>query len=74
MSEVPIKVISSRLPGAPRPKASVAMITYNHENFIRLLLPRKPLGNQPSIIEMLSAYDKERLSSCGYWLSTFLIK
>ena len=35
MSEVPVKVICSRPPGAPRPKVSVAMITYNHEKFIR---------------------------------------
>jgi glycosyltransferase involved in cell wall biosynthesis len=34
MSPVPIRVISSRPSGAPAPKVSVAMITYNHETFI----------------------------------------
>jgi glycosyltransferase involved in cell wall biosynthesis len=31
---VPIREISSRPPSAPRPKVSVAMITYNHEKYI----------------------------------------
>jgi glycosyltransferase involved in cell wall biosynthesis len=32
--EIPITVIGSRHPDAPRPRVSVAMITYNHEKFI----------------------------------------
>lgn len=34
MTNVPFTLINSRLPDAPRPKVSVAMITYNHERFI----------------------------------------
>ena len=35
MTAVPIHALASRSPGAPRPRVSVAMITYNHEKFIR---------------------------------------